>query len=172
MARFVFRFEAILQLRNNERDAARLYVADAQRALDIMDERIEAVQRTRAAIRDEANRALVGRVTVDQLLSRGRYDLQLDAEQRELVLQRGQIHLEVERRRQRLTIAEQECRKLERLREIMAERYEAEQLRVQQHALDEMATLRAARRSDGDSGFASQQPPGSQPSLASRENER
>lgn len=167
MARFTFRFEAILKLRHNERDAARLYVADAQRALDIMNERIEEVGRNRHALRDEANRTLVGRVTVDQLLGRGRYDLQLDAEQRELVMQRGQIQLEVDRRRQRLTIAEQECRKLERLREIMAERYEAERLREQQNALDEMATLRAARRGAAGSHFA---PHNSERAL--RENER
>ncbi|WP_164102878.1 flagellar export protein FliJ [Candidatus Laterigemmans baculatus] len=152
MARFAFRFEAILKLRHNERDAARLYVAEAQRALDILDERIAELQQDRQRTREEAGRAMVGHVTVEQLLSRGRYDLQLDAEQRDLVMQRRQIEVEVERRRQRLTVAEQECRKLERLREITAERFEAEQLRVQQDALDELATLRAARRGTAGSG--------------------
>ena len=150
MSRFVFRFEAILRLRYNERDAARLYVAEAQQALEIMNQRIEAVQQSRGQLRGQVTEALVGRVTVEQLLSRGRYDLQLDAEQRELEIQRGQIQAEVDRRQQRLTIAEQECRKLERLREINAERYQTEQLKHQQAALDEIAMLRAARAVNGE----------------------
>lgn len=147
MDRFTFRFEAVLRLRENERDACRARVVEAQRALDIMDQQIGTVDRSRGDLRSEVQGALVGRVSVEQLLSRGRYDLQLDAERRELVSQRGQIQAEVERRQQRLTVAEQECRKLERLREIATERHQTEQLKRQQAALDEMATLRAARTS-------------------------
>lgn len=147
MDRFTFRFEAVLRLRENERDACRARVVEAQRALDIMDQQIDTVDRSRGDLRSEVQGALVGRVSVEQLLSRGRYDLQLDAERRELVSQRGQIQAEVERRQQRLTMAEQECRKLERLREIATERHQTEQLKRQQAALDEMATLRAARTS-------------------------
>lgn len=145
--RFVFRFEAVLRLRENERDVCRAHVAEAQRALDIMDGQIETVDRSRGELRGELHGALVGRVSVEQLLSRGRYDLQLDAERRGLVVQRQQIVAELERRQQRLMMAEQECRKLERLREVAAERHQIEQLKRQQAALDEMATLRAARSS-------------------------
>ena len=159
MARFEFRFDALLRLRHNERDAARLRVAEAQQALDIIGERIKEVEQNRGRLRGEVTGALVGRVTVDQLLRRGRYDLQLDAEQRELQVQYGQVDAEVDRRQQRLTIAEQECRKLERLREIMAERHQAGQLRQQQAALDEMATLRAARvASERTARIASEEP--------------
>lgn len=145
MGRFTFRFEAILRLRHNERDAARKYVAEAQAALDIMDQRIADVEQQRHELRGQVGGSLVGRVTVDRLLNRGRYDLQLAADQQELKQQRGQIEVEVERRRQRLRIAEQECRKLERLREIRQAEHCTEQLRLEQSALDEMATLRAGR---------------------------
>lgn len=143
--RFVFRFEAVLRLQENERDACRAHVAEAQRALDIVDGQIEMVDRSRGDLRGELQGALVGRVSVEQLLSRGRYDLQLDAERRGLISQRQQILVELQRRQLRLTMAEQECRKLERLREVGAERHQSEQLKRQQAVLDEMATLRAAR---------------------------
>lgn len=145
MKRFRFRFETLLRLREAARDEAQLRLADALKAVHILEERILAVTEERQQAKGARAARLLGAISTEQLLAEGRYDVQLDFQVRELKSQLQQIEQEVERRRQRLTLAEQECRKFERLKELANERYTQEQLGKLQAELDELGAQRSFR---------------------------
>ena len=142
MKRFQFRFDAIRRLADQGRDEARLRLAEAQKALGIIDQRINEIAEQQDSLRSEVTGSLVGQISVDALLHRGRYGMQIEIEHRDLLDQRKQIEAEIDRRRGRLTLAEQECRKFERLKEIALEQHAQEQLKYEQAELDEMASHR------------------------------
>jgi flagellar export protein FliJ len=145
MKRFRFRFETLLRLREAARDEAQLRLADALKAVSILEERIAAVVEERQQAKGARAARMLGSISAEQLLAEGRYDVQLDFQARELKSQLQQIDQEVDRRRQRLTLAEQECRKFERLKELANEKYTQDQLDKLQAELDELGAQRSFR---------------------------
>ena len=147
MARFEFRFATLQRVHEQSRDVARQRLSEAERALGMLDQQLARLSADRAALRERNRQQLAGQLVVDALLDAGRYDVQLEAQQKQLRGQREQVAAEVDRRRQRLVQHEQECRKLEKLRELAWQRFRAEQRRREQAALDEIASLRRYARS-------------------------
>lgn len=145
MARFRYRFESLKRIHETVRDEARKRLAEARRALEIIDQRIADTDVEKQALREQRKALLTGTLSVDYLLDQGRYDLQIDVNRRDLQDQRQQIDEEVERRQQRLILAEQECRKFEKLEEIARSEFQAELLRREQAELDELAGQRSLR---------------------------
>lgn len=139
MSRFKFRFDAIMRLRELARDEARKKVAEAQQAYDVLGSQLEDLGTSRKKLQEDRTRKLTGQLSVASLLDHGRYDLQIEANQRTLKGQMEQIAEEIERRRQRLAFAEQEYRKFEKLKELALEQHTEEQLRKWQAELDELA---------------------------------
>jgi flagellar FliJ protein len=150
MKRFQFRFKTILRVRENSRDEAQRRVAEAQQAYDLLAERLEKMRTDQKRVRSERSQQLIGSLSVAGLLDHGRYDLQVEAEVRELSGQMKQIFEEIERRRQRLSLAEQEYRKFLKLEELAQERFEQQQLQIRQHELDEIASQRGRSRRGHD----------------------
>jgi flagellar FliJ protein len=142
MPRFEFRFATLQRVQEQARDVARQRLSEAERALQILDQQLTQLSADRAAIRQRNRQQLAGQLAIDTLLDAGRYDVQLEAQQKQLSGQREQVAAEVQRRRERLVEHEQECRKLEKLRELAWQRYRSEEMRREQAALDEIAMLR------------------------------
>lgn len=139
MSRFKFRFESIMRVRELVRDEARKKVAEAQQAYDVLKQRLTELGEDRRRLQAERVGRLAGQLSVAQLLDHGRYDLQIEADQRGINEQLAQIKEEIERRRQRLALAEQEYRKFEKLREIAEQEHSEGQLRRWQAEMDELA---------------------------------
>jgi flagellar export protein FliJ len=147
MAAFHFRLETLLQIRENERDERRSRLAEAQRADDLIGERIGELDGELDRLRaDAANRSKPGPMNVDALVEIQRYELLLMAERKASQEQRKLVAEEVERRREALVAADREVRVLVRLREKQQTRHLHEQGRLEQKVLDEIAMQGFAKR--------------------------
>lgn len=146
MARFAFRFEALLRLRENERDTVRGHVADAIQAQSILEQQRDALHQQREESRLQAQRRLAStQLSVDTLLHEGRFDLQLAAEIQGLDTNIRIVQTEIDRRQETLQVADVEVKRLERLREQQYQQWTVAQLAAEQTELDEIAQLRFAR---------------------------
>ena len=145
MARFQFRHEPLLRLRTEHRDQQRLSVAEANQAAQILEDQIQGKQQEILDEKAKAATRLRGTISVDQLLSAGRYEVILEQELVELRDQLAKVNTEVERRQLLLVQADQEVRQVERLRELAADRHEANLQRAEQLAMDEAAAIQSLR---------------------------
>ena len=141
---FRFRFETLLDLRRRQRDEAGAAVGKANEAIGRVDHEREDLNRQRVELRQQSSTARSGRVSVDRLLSAGRYDMQLESEDRALLQTRGELIQELVRRQQKLMNAEAELKRFEKLRQHDQERHEAELRRREQAEADDASGRRYA----------------------------
>ena len=134
---FKFRFAAIMQLRRRERDEAAAAVGKADEAVRRIAEQTREIESERVALREKAAEARADRVSVDAVLSHGRYDIQLQSQIQSLRETRTQLVTELERRQMMLTAADAELKRFERLEERERERYHQEQRRQEQAEADD-----------------------------------
>jgi flagellar export protein FliJ len=140
MPPFRFRLATLLRLREANRDEKRLLLADAQRAEQIVTDRIVDIDRQLAGIRGaSADASQPGPVNVDTLMEMQRYELLLKAERSTAEQQRQVVAAEVLRRRETLLAADREVRVLEKLREGQQQRHRQEEDRLDHKRLDEIA---------------------------------
>ncbi|TWU41745.1 flagellar export protein FliJ [Novipirellula artificiosorum] len=142
--KFEFRFASILHLRCRQRDEAGGKVGEANAAIAKIDSQIESIQEERRTLTAEDASSRVGEVSVDRLLTKGRYDLQLQADIKSLRETRSKLVEELERRQVKLKEAETEVKKFERMQEIELKRYRGEMLRREQVEMDELNNRRTA----------------------------
>ena len=145
---FQFRFASILMLRRQQRDEAGGIVGKANEAIERIDQQAEAIDEQRKVARSESHRIREGSVSVDQLLTAGRYEMQLDADLQSLAQTRTQLVQELERRQQLLGAAEAEVKRFEKLEENERIENHAEMTRREQAELDEVTASRFAFRRD------------------------
>jgi flagellar export protein FliJ len=150
MARFQFRLQGLLALREADRDEKRSQLAQAWEAAEKLRGEAERMDQELADLRALARQAAAGAVDVDRLVETHRYELVLRAQQKTLVGQRQLVDAEVEKRRLALVAADQDVRVLEKLREAQLERHRKAEERVEMKRLDEVAGRRAAARSRTD----------------------
>jgi flagellar export protein FliJ len=140
MPPYRFRLATLLRLREATRDEKRLSLADAQRAEQIVTDRIADIDNQLAGVRGaSAQAARPGRVNVDTLMEMQRYELLLKAERSTAEQQRQVVAAEVLRRREALIAADREVRVLEKLRENQQQRHRQEDDRLDRRRLDEIA---------------------------------
>jgi flagellar FliJ protein len=139
---FQFRFAVILQLRRQERDEAGAAVGQANEAIRRVDEQTVAICDQRKALRDGTSHDRHGNVSVDALLARGRYDLQLQTDIQSLNDARLELVQELGRRQQTLIAAEAEAKRFERLEEKERTAAVAEGLRREQAEADDDSARR------------------------------
>lgn len=146
MARFQFRLESLLKLREAERQERRLEVAEAFHAESIL--RQQAVQ-LRQDIQDVEKRSRVisspGRVQVDRVLEAHRYKLLLKSQVMTLGQKQAQLQVEIEKRQTALAIADRDVRVLEKLRDRKRAEHDAAELKRELKQLDEVAVQRWGR---------------------------
>lgn len=140
--KFQFRFGSLLQLRRRERDLAAVALAQAGEAIARIEGEITDIESSRAAARSDAVKRRVGEISVDDLLLRGRYDLQLEAELTSLRETLGKLVTEAANRRQALVDAEADVKRFERLAEKDRAQFLAEQKRREQFESDDAASRR------------------------------
>ena len=134
---FCFRFAFLLDLRCRERDEAGAYVGQATEAILKVDQQIDEVNQQREELKQHQADIRVGSISVDRMLSSGRYDLQLQADLAGLLETKEKLNQEFERRQALLAIAQGEVQRFEKLEERAREDYRAEQLRQEQAESDD-----------------------------------
>src|SRR5688572_18931633 len=145
MPAFTFRLAPVLRLREATRDERRGQLAEALRLEPSLKERLAEVEGQLAgALRAAQEAALPGTVNVDRLIDAERFELALRGEHQQARRQLQALAEEIERRRLALAAADREVRVLEKLRERQLELHEAEERKVEQRVLDEVAARRFA----------------------------
>jgi flagellar protein FliJ len=145
MARFTFRLEKLLALRERHRHEREMALAQARQAVRILDDQLAALTDEQAANQELARLALQkGSLEVDRLLDAHRYELLLAGQERHLKQQRQRIEHEAERRRLALVEADRQVKVLEKLRERQLQAFVHEEQRREINELDEVAQRRVA----------------------------
>lgn len=134
---FQFRFAFLLDLRRRERDEAGAYVGQATEAILKVDQQINELNQQREAHKQHQADIRVGSVSVDRMLSSGRYDLQLLADVAGLMDTKEKLNQEFQRRQALLAIAQGEVQRFEKLEERARDDYRFEQLRQEQAEADD-----------------------------------
>lgn len=136
---FRFRFDSIVRLRENQRDAARASLAEAYEALRQIESRQQELAEARSALDRESALRRTGTLSVDRLLSDGRYERQLAAELAQVAVTAEKIQAELIRRQTVLTEANASVRQMELLKEKEWAAYLVAQEKLAQANLDEIA---------------------------------
>ena len=139
-----FRFNALLDLRRQQRDEAGAALGQANEAITKVNAQIDEIKAERVALRntDDVNRQ--GHVSVDALLAHGRYDLQLQADVGALQSTVAELTDEMEKRRATLVEAEAELKRFEKLKENEEAEFRALQSKREKAEADEVSTRRYA----------------------------
>jgi flagellar export protein FliJ len=148
MASFQFRLATLVRLRANVRDERRTQLAEAQRAEQLVVERIADLDAELLTLRGERIDAAHpgSTVNVDQLTEIARYEMILKVERQSADQQRQTVAAEVQKRREALMAADRDVRVLEKLRDVQHGRHQEEEARREFQRLDELAVLRYERR--------------------------
>jgi len=146
MANFQFRLATLLRLREAWRDERRAHLADAQRAEQLILERIAAIDDDMSTARRQyVDAARARTVNVDLLTDLARYEMILKAQRQSADQQRQAVVAEVQKRRSALVAADRDVRVLEKLRESQQQRYDEAEALQELKRLDEMAVVRYDR---------------------------
>jgi flagellar FliJ protein len=145
MARFHFRLDAILRLRQEERDRRRQELAAALAAEQLLATELTRLQAERLQLQHYMTQAAApGQVPVENLLDARRYELVLAGQERHLEEQRKKLAAEIDRRRQALLQADAAVKVLEKLRERRLRQHEQEESRRLARQTDELVAMRAS----------------------------
>ncbi len=140
MARFQFRMKTLLRLHEATRDERRVELAQAQRAADAVQERLDELAAEIKSLGAIGRQAISpGNVDVDRLLSVQRYELLLRAQEQQTRAQKQMVDAEVERRREAVVAANREVKSLENLRQRQMDRHRADEAKREGAVLDEVA---------------------------------
>jgi flagellar export protein FliJ len=143
MASFQFRLATLLRLREAARDERRTHLADAQRAEQLILERLAAIDDELVAGRRQyVDAARARSVNVDLLTDLARYEMILKAQRQSADQQRQAVVAEVQKRRAALVVADRDVQVLEKLRETQQQRHGEEEALQEFKRLDELAVLR------------------------------
>jgi len=151
MANFTFRPATLLRIREARRDERRTRLADAQRAEQLVVQRIAELDAELEALRRRCvDAARPGNtVDVDLLTDAARYEMILKLQRQSADQQRQAVLAEVQRRRAALVAADREVRVLEKLRETQRRRFDEEEARKEVKRLDEVAMSRFQNKEAG-----------------------
>lgn len=141
MAKFRFRLESLLQVRQTERDQRRAELAQAYQAEEILREQRKKLQTEIDLLRQQRNIS-AGTIDVDALIEGSRYEFVLSSQRKTLEEQSSEVSQEIERRRQILVAVDQQVRMLEKLEEKQRQQFQAEQQRKETKELDEIVLMR------------------------------
>ena len=139
---FQFRLATLLKIHRQLRDDAGIEVGKANQAISRIDEQTETLMAQRSEMLRQASESRTGAISIDSVLSYGRYDIQLQAEVNSLRETRSQLEAELERRQQVLIAAEADVKRFEKLEQDELAAYRAEQMKREQAEIDEASSIR------------------------------
>ncbi|TWU00329.1 Flagellar FliJ protein [Botrimarina colliarenosi] len=131
-----FRLETVARLREARRDAARAQLADGLRAAEVLATKHEELTAQFTQLLEE-RRLAAARLDTAWLMSAGRYELVLRADERTLNENIAAVDREIDRRRQLVAEADREVRAIEVLRERQEEAERKEAARREAKLMDE-----------------------------------
>lgn len=137
---FQFRFESLLQLRRRERDEAGASVGQATEAIMKVDAQMEEIEQLRQTVKQQQSEVRTGSISVDRMLSAGRYDMQLQADVAALLDTKDKLNQEFLRRQSLLAKAQSEVGRYEKLEARAKENYRADLLRKEQAEADDRSS--------------------------------
>lgn len=133
-----FRFQSIFDLRIRQRDEASMELGKVNEAITKIESEITDVDAEQKMILSDTS-GRTGEISVDGLLTRGRYALQLTADRQRLAQLLEKLMVELDARQGRLAAAQTEVKKFEMLRDKHFLAIRVEQNRQEQFVLDEAA---------------------------------
>ena len=137
-----FRLQTVARLREERRDAARAQLADALRAAEVLEEkRVDLAKLFEELL--AARRQAATNVDTSWLMSAGRYELVLRADEKTLNANIAAVEQEIDRRRQVVAEADRDLRAIEVLRERAELEAKKEAARREAKLLDEFASQAA-----------------------------
>lgn len=151
MAKFKYRLQTLLKLRETNRDERRSELTQAQQADDILYDRQSTIEQQRHELLESTRDSIKpGPVNLDHLVNSQRHDVMLKTEELLITEQRQQVAQEIERRRAVLVEANRNVRVLELLKEKQLTRHRQEEQRQETKQLDEVAIHREVRKEEAD----------------------
>jgi flagellar export protein FliJ len=146
---FQFRFSRLLRLRENVRNECRQNLATAQKAEDVIQTRVHAINNTLTDLRSQAQAASrPGQIDIDRLLNADRYEATVAAQLQTALQQRKTAAAEVEHRREELIESDREVKTLEKLHQHQAARHGLAENRREVKQLDEATAQQASRQAN------------------------
>ena len=140
------RFSAILQLRKWERDEAAMSLADLDAAAREIEHQQQAITMQRKSYREARQRGTSGFrsgvISAHELKSIADYDQALQHAESQLLEQRDELQAQVQQAHQRLTAAQLEFVRIEKLHLLERSRQQCKIHRQEQREADELITLR------------------------------
>ena len=146
MSNFRFRLQSIMRLRVRDRDKAGQALQQAQLAKQKLLDQIREYQEESDCQISVRSAASLGQVDIQRVIDAQRYQLTLAESIRSLEANIGLIDQEIEKRRAKLVVCEQEVRVLEKLEEHQRTAWEAEEAVRGQARLDEWASFQHFQR--------------------------
>jgi len=144
MSRFQFQLATLRKLRDSHRDEMRGRLAEAYRALQMLEEQLTEVQTELKNVQSRQRRTMANSTPeVNTLLESQRYLSVLRAQQSTMEGQRGVLAAEVERRRQAVVEADRQVRILDKLEDKQRALHQRKQQRAEQIVMDEIAARQA-----------------------------
>lgn len=145
MAKFVFRFEALLKHRQHIEDQRQRELAQQMRGRMILQDQLRTMQDTIRSNKRELGSALVGRVDVESIAQFARFTGHTTIRAQQIVRRLAEFEKHIEAARQNLLAATRQRKALELLRDRQLEEWRREQTRREALELDEIANQRYAR---------------------------
>lgn len=142
---FQFEFEAILSLREMERDVARTSLAASLAQLVAVQAQREELRRAKSEVISAYRDTRVGLIRIDSLREQGNFEKQMAVEDETLAVLQIDLEAEIENRRAELVLAEIEYRRWDSLRRRGQLAWTARYAKRQQQEMDEVSTRRDPR---------------------------
>lgn len=142
---FQFEFEAILSLREMERDVARTSLAASLAQLVAVQAQREELRRAKSEVISAYRDTRVGLIRIDSLREQGNFEKQMAVEDETLAVLQIDLEAEIENRRAELVLAEIEYRRWDSLRRRGQLAWTARHAKRQQQEMDEVSTRRDPR---------------------------
>ncbi len=139
---FQFRFQFLLELKKSDRDKTGASLGQANEAVGKIETQIAQILEQIETLRAGHREGRVGTVSVDAMLTRERYELQLQADHQALLETQASLLQEVHHRQMLLALAEAEVKKFEKLRQREHETHTKRQLKREQEEIDDLASAR------------------------------
>jgi len=157
MSRFVFRLQTVLEQREREERDRRVALSRFERARVEIEQRIRAYQQSIAqAKRDVSGHAMepVGdagamRVNMRSMRLQANAALHLQIKAQMLVVRLAELNKDLERARLELSASRTRRRAVELLKEKAYEQWKRDQAKRESNEIDEINTMRAARKASG-----------------------
>lgn len=145
MAKFVFRFEALLRHRRHIEDERQRELAQQLRGRMILQDQLRSMQQTIRESKHQLGAALVGKVDLDSISQFARFSGHTTLRAQQIVRRLAEMEKHIETARANLLEATKRRKALELLRDKDLAAWKKEQARREAIELDEIGTQQYAR---------------------------